>query len=481
MKIEEQVSVLFQRTFCAKPDHVVKLADSGSNRFYFRITGIGGSVIGVYNDDAKENEAFLSFTHTFRSIGLPVPEILAEEPENHAYLLSDLGDQTLFSLLASLRKNQELIPASITDLYRQVLTILPAFQIRGGETIDYSKCYPRRVFDRQSMHWDLNYFKYYFLKLSHIPFDEQALEEDFQAFTTFLLQADASWFMYRDFQSRNIMLVKGDPYFIDYQGGRKGPLQYDVASLLYDSKADLPPVIREELLEWYLDELDRVVPGKREEFLTYFPGFILIRILQALGAYGYRGYYEKKSHFLQSIPYALNNLRQLQSHWSEHRFGIELPTLFALLEQLIPDPGSRMRDPGSQIPDPGSLTVTINSFSYRNGIPADLSGNGGGFVFDCRALPNPGRFDDYKELTGKDKAVVDFLKSREEVGLFLQNVMNLVNQSVSTYLERGFQHLSVNFGCTGGQHRSVYCAEYLKKYLIERFTIRINVNHTNLL
>ena len=508
MNNEEPVKALYQRTFGERADGIVRLPDSGSNRLYFRLSGTRGTVIGVYNNDRKENEAFLSFTRTFESLILPVPEILAEDLQKNCYLLSDLGDQTLFSELVAKKKVESGFPSAILNLYEQVLKRLPIFQIRGGERIDFAKCYPRHAFDSQSMLWDLNYFKYYFLKLAHVPFDEQALEEDVSTFSTFLLQADADYFMYRDFQSRNIMLVNNDPYYIDYQGGRKGPLQYDIASMLYDAKADLPQHVRDHLLGFYLDELEVYIPGKRMEFMTYFPGFILIRILQALGAYGYRGFYEQKSHFLQSIPYALNNLKNLRTLWEKKEFGVELPTLFRLLDQLIgsaelrfasvPDPGSRILETGGTPPltpphegrgKPGirhpasgisSLTLTITSFSYKNGIPADPTENGGGFVFDCRALPNPGRYDEYKQLTGKDKPVIDFLKNEAEVDLFLHNATALVDQSVINYLERGFQHLFVNFGCTGGQHRSVYCAERMKEFLIKRYKIIVNTNHTNL-
>jgi aminoglycoside/choline kinase family phosphotransferase len=480
MNKEENISLLFLNIFDERPKRIAKLPESGSNRLYYRIYAKLGTVIGVYNPDRKENEAFLSFTRTFETLGFPVPKIIAEDPDNHCYLISDLGDTTLYLLLADQRKDKSVFPPSIVDIYKRVMKILPAFQVRGGEAIDYGKCYPRQAFDRQSMLWDLNYFKYYFLKLAHFSFDEQSLEEDFTSFTTFLLQADADYFMYRDFQSRNIMLVEGKPYFIDYQGGRKGALQYDVASLLYDAKANLPPHIREQLLAYYLDELEMVLPGIRKEFLTYFPGFILIRILQALGAYGYRGYYEKKSHFLQSVPYALNNLRNLRNLWLDKKFGVELPTLFSLLDHLIADAGSLMPDGETPNPKPGTLLVTINSFSYKKGIPADPTENGGGFVFDCRALPNPGRIEAYKKQTGKDQIVIDFLRNKPDVDLFLNHVTSLVDQSVSNYLSRGFKHLFVNFGCTGGQHRSVYCAEKLMEFLKGRDEILINLNHTNL-
>jgi len=490
----EIVQDLYQKTFGEKPGSIEKLPDSGSDRKYFRLSGSSVTVIGAYNKDLKENEAFISFTRSFHSFGLPVPEMIAEDLRNHCYLISDLGDLTLFSSLTSLRENTSVFPVRIIELYKEVLRILIKFQILGGNKVDFSKSYPRHAFDRQSMLWDLNYFKYYFLKLVHLPFDEQALEEDFNTFTTFLLQADPDYFMYRDFQSRNIMLVNDKPYFIDYQGGRKGPLQYDVASLLYDAKADLPQEVREQLLGFYLDAMVQYLPGMRRKFLHFYPGFILIRILQALGAYGYRGYYQQKRHFLKSIPYAINNLRNLRNLWLEGKFGVELPAVYAVLDKLILDPiytqppapphnergKSIIPDPISQISNPLTLIVTINSFSYKKGIPADPTENGGGFVFDCRALPNPGRYEEFKQLNGMDQQVIDFLGKEDAVASFLQNACSLVDQSVSDYLERDFQHLSVSFGCTGGQHRSVYCAEKMKEYLERKYKIVIRLNHTNL-
>lgn len=503
---EDQVSSLFQRTFGEEPDNLVKLPESGSSRTYFRISGKRRTTIGVCNSDRKENEAFLSFTRSFASLGLPVPEVIAEDAATNCYLLSDLGDETLFSALVSQRTEASGFPSGISDIYKRVLKILPLFQIRGGAAIDYRYCYPRLAFDKQSMLWDLNYFKYYFLKLANVPFDEQELEENFGTLTSFLLQADADHFMYRDFQSRNIMLLNNNPYFIDYQGGRKGPLQYDVASLLYDAKADLPQMVRDQLLECYLNEIEKYRPGISPDFLKYFPGFILIRILQALGAYGYRGYYEKKSHFLQSIPYALNNLRNLLK---TNNLGVDLPALYGVLDQLIeakaetrtgakqspakpnlqtaitPSPALHQQwrgEPGigHRIPGISSLTVTINSFSYKNGIPSDPTENGGGFVFDCRALPNPGRYEQYRHMTGKDHAVIEFLQKEADTRIFFKHVSSLVDQSVKRYIERGFQHLFVNFGCTGGQHRSVYFAERMKEYLAGRYKIKINLHHTNL-
>jgi hypothetical protein len=382
-------------------------------------------------------------------------------------------------------------PQEIMEIYKKSIAWLPAFQIKASKVLDYSFCYPRAAFDRQSMMWDLNYFKYYFLKLAKIPFDEQALEDDFNSLCDLLLKADGGFFLYRDFQSRNIMVVNGEPWFIDYQGGRKGALQYDVASLLTDGKADIPMSVRTELLQHYLDKLEVVYPVDRDKFMQSFYGFTLIRILQALGAYGFRGYYENKTHFLLSIPFALRNLRYLRAN---DLIGFGLDTLMSVIDMMVGSPELYIKQPmetnahknniNNELTNDivadickKSLTVTIRSFSYKKAIPADPSGNGGGFVFDCRALPNPGRFDEFKQLNGKDQPVIDFLKMEPAVSEFLKNACSLVDQSVKTYIERGFEHLMVSFGCTGGQHRSVYCAEELAKYLKDKYPITIRLHH----
>ena len=474
-KEEDYLATLFKQKFGNDPTSITQLPNSGSDRQYFRLADQQSTAIGVVNNDRKENEAFISFTRTFLQAGLPVPEILAEALDEDCYLISDLGDMTLFRYLTGMRQGGGEFPDELIELYRNVLQILPRFQIVAGKEIDYTSCYPRQAFDRQSMMWDLNYFKYYFLKLAKVPYDEQALEDDFDTFTHFLLQAPSDFFIYRDFQSRNIMLLHDDPYFIDYQGGRKGALQYDVASLLYDAKADIPQDARDQLLEFYLDALEGYLPGKREEFLSFYPGFVLIRILQAMGAYGYRGYYEKKRHFLQSIPYAVSNLRELHDKWLKTDGVPQLPMLMEVLDRIIRNPSFQ-----HQGVTPPGLTVTINSFAYKNGIPEDPSENGGGFVFDCRSLPNPGRLEAYVELNGKDQPVKDFLHQEEIVSEYKKHVWPIIDHSVHNYLERDFQHLFVNFGCTGGQHRSVFFAEELANYLKGRKKVNIIVNHTNL-
>ncbi len=466
--IEQQLQQLFTDWSGEEVANFAALPGSGSYRRYFRISGQRQSAIGVFNEDLKENEAFLSFTHHFLSEKLPVPEVFRVGEDGKTYLLQDLGDTTLFGHLTSLRKADR-FPVEMVPVYKHALECLPGFQIDAAEGLDYSKCYPRAAFDRQSMKWDLNYFKYYFLKLAKIPFDEQGLEDDFNRLTEFLLKAEARFFLYRDFQSRNIMLVDGKPYFIDYQGGRKGPLQYDVASLLYDGKAAIPPETRDLLLNHYLDVLAGYLHFDRKKFLSLYNGFVLIRILQALGAYGFRGYYENKPHFLQSIPYALNNLQYILDN---QLFPSQLPVLKKVIEDIIVHPSLRvMKLPESR------LNVTIRSFSFKKGVPADDSGHGGGFVFDCRALPNPGRFPDFMKVSGLDQPVMDYLAREPAVDIFLNHVFAMVDQSVEEYIRRDFTSLMVQFGCTGGQHRSVYSAVRLAKHLQEKFSISINITH----
>jgi aminoglycoside/choline kinase family phosphotransferase len=447
------------------------LPGSGSGRRYYRLKAGTFTALGAYNHDARENNAFLSFTEQLLRAGLAVPKIYASDPEQFIYLLQDLGDETLFSFLS----NRRLIPGSaniIKETYQKVIDCLPQFQIKGGAQIDYSVCYPRDVFDRQSMMWDLNYFKYYFLRLAKIRFDEQELENDFEVFSSYLNQAPQEHFLYRDFQSRNIMLYDNAVYFIDYQGGRKGALQYDIASLLWDAKADLSMELRKELFQYYLKVLSNYKQVDNKSFTETYYAFVYIRILQALGAYGYRGFYERKEHFLLSIPYAVNNLKWLLEHAP---LPVNVPALQHCLEAI-----TQQESLQAFVPQGDKLTLHIHSFSYKNGLPQDLSGNGGGFVFDCRALPNPGRYKEYKQLTGKDAEVKTFLEAEQEVLTFFENTCKLVEQSAENYIMRGFSSLMVSYGCTGGQHRSVWCAEQLKKHLEGRYDMIIKLSHKEL-
>ncbi len=448
------------------------LPPSGSEREYFRIKSKSKSVIGVFNPDKKENKAFLTFSKHFKSKNLNVPEIYARDLRNNIYLEEDLGDTTLFAFLRALRKNGE-FPQEVFEIYKRVLEELPKFQIVAGQDLDYSVCYPRKKFDKRSMLWDLNYFKYYFLKLSKVPFEEQALERDFNRFIEYLLSTDVKYFLYRDFQSRNILLFNNQPYFIDYQGGRKGALQYDVASLLYDAKADIPQPVRNELLRHYLNELHNYIDFNDREFVEYYYGYVLIRILQALGAYGYRGFYERKEHFLKSIPYALENLSWLLANVE---FPVKMPALFDALKRMTKSKALKKFSQKRSY----KLKVTVTSFSYKKGIPEDKHGNGGGFVFDCRGLLNPGKYESFKLMNGRDEEIIKFLEEKSDVKKFLRHVFSLVDFTVDSYIKRKFTNLMVNFGCTGGQHRSVYCAEATAKHLAEKFDIAVDLIHTEL-
>jgi len=456
----EVLKQLFERHFHSPVDCVQPLQGElgGSGRKIIRLSSEELTAIGILYDVRGENVAFLEFSRHFRQHGLPVPEIYAEDLNHGAYLEEDLGNTTLFEFLSGHRDRATIAPEAVAA-YRKVVEVLPRFQIEAGLDLNYKVCYPRSSFDRQSIAWDLNYFKYYFLRLAGIPFNEQALEHDFSRLTKFLLSANRDYFLYRDFQSRNVMLRDGGPFFLDYQGGRKGALQYDIASLLYDAKADLPPDLRQQLLERYLDSLDGFLDFDRAAFMQYYYPYVYVRIMQALGAYGFRGFFERKEHFLQSVPYALKNLR-----WLLHNveLPIALPTLMEAFKSMVAS--DKLQGLTSTF-QPEKLTVRVFSFSFHRGLPQDESGNGGGFVFDGRSLPNPGREERFKTLTGKDEPVIDYLNQQESVHEFLAHAKSLVDASVSTYQSRGFKHLMVSFGCTGGQHRSVYLAEQLAKHL----------------
>jgi aminoglycoside/choline kinase family phosphotransferase len=440
----------------------------GSGRKVIRLSGEKVSAIGILYDVREENAAFLEFSKHFRRHGLPVPEIYAEDLSRGAYLEEDLGDTTVFEFLSKNRAGENIAP-QVVEVYRKVVGVLPRFQIEAGRDLNYKVCYPRASFDHQSIAWDLNYFKYYFLKLAGVPFNEQELEDDFRRLTEFLLSARRDYFLYRDFQSRNIMLRDSQPFFLDYQGGRKGALQYDIASLLYDAKADLPPALRQQLLDHYIERLSEFIDVKREVFMEHYYAYAYVRILQALGAYGFRGFYERKSHFLQSVPFALKNVRWLHHH---AKLPIALPALMDALQSMLVS--EKLQSVASKS---DKLTVRIFSFSFYRGVPNDETGHGGGFIFDCRSLPNPGREERFKALTGKDLPVIDYLKQQASVHQFLAGVTSLLDASVSNYQRRGFKSLMVSFGCTGGQHRSVYLAEQLAKRLRGRNGVEVLVRH----
>ena len=472
------------RSIGETPIEILPIAASGSARKYYRIFTERRSMIGTYSENTEENKAFLAFSRHFHNLGLNVPEVFAVNKEKTCYLQSDFGDDNLFahvqkSLMANVGPStgsETLISLgeNVIELYKKALKHLVRFQCIGHQGLDYSKAYPTERFDRQGILDDLNYFKYYFVKPhEEIEFNEARLGKDFEAFVDFVSQAPCDFFMYRDFQSRNIMVKDNELYFIDFQGGRKGPLNYDVVSLLYQVKAQMPQATRDELIQYYKEELKPFVNPDEVKFDLYQPYFVYLRLLQVLGAYGFRGLIQKKSHFIESIPFALKELKT----WNEKHPLTDYPELQHVLSQL-----STLNYPttlNSQLSTLNSkLTVTINSFSFRKGYPNDFSGNGGGFVFDCRALPNPGREPEFKTKTGRDWEVIDYLMAKPPVHVFLDHVKGIVSQSVENYKERHFNHLMVSFGCTGGQHRSVFFAQTIYEWLKTAYPdINLKLNH----
>ena len=443
---------------------VVELASSGSNRRYFRLSG-PQSLIGVIGECLPENETFLYLDRHFLDQGLPVPEVLAVSDDRMSYLQSDLGDMLLFNAIEKGRKTAS-FSAEERSLLEKTIRLLPDVQFKGAVGLDFSKCYPASQFDVRSIMWDLNYFKYCFLKATGLDFDENRLEDDFQALAEVLMRSQSSTFMYRDFQSRNVMIKDGEPWLIDFQGGRKGPFYYDVAAFLWQAKAGFPQSLREELVECYIDALRKYKPVDEAYFHEQLRHFVLFRTLQVLGAYGFRGYFEKKPHFMQSVPYAIANLRQiLQKPFAEYPYLCETLGRLVDLKQFADQMQKRQ------------LTVKVMSFAYKKGIPDDTSGNGGGFVFDCRAVNNPGKYDRYKPFSGLDEPVKAFLVEDGELFTFLDHCNALVDASVKRYMERGFTNLMVAFGCTGGQHRSVYSAQNMAERLNKKFNVKVELIH----
>lgn len=466
--IRIRLEELFQYQFGEKPLEIVGLPQSGSNRKYFRLLGDKATAIGTYNTDKEENKAFYYLADHLKSSGVNVPSLYQKDECNGIYLQEDLGNVSLLDYVEANRSDK----SKMLEIYKKVILQMPLIQFKAAQYMDYSICYPSEKFDAQSIQWDLNYFKYMFLKLAHQPFNEQLLEEDFQSLKNFLLEAPSEYFMFRDFQSRNIMVKDGEVYFIDFQGGREGALQYDLASLLYESKIGLTQEFREEILGFYQETFARYSFYSEEKFRYYFPAFVLVRLLQAFGAYGYRGLFEKKALFVQSIEKGLDNLK-----WAIEQPIIKknFPYLCGLVLSMI-DLKKRFVLPQTK----EGLTVTISSFSYRNGYPNDWSGNGGGFIFDCRNLPNPGRVEKYRGYTGRDEIVSEYLEKENEVGDFVKRTTEIVQVAVEKYQNRGFTHLSVGFGCTGGQHRSVYSAEYLYRQLKLNHKLNLRLVHREL-
>ena len=455
------------------PIRIEKLPQSGSDRIYFRIyTNTAQTFIATYNRNVKENNTFIYFSNHFKNKGLPVPQVFCVNDEQTIYIQEDLGAE---SLLNKLEQNGHADYAY--NLFQKSLKALASIQIKGDEALDYNYALTAKEFGKQVILSDLLYFKYYFLDTRQLPYDKQAMLDDFDALSTYLTKTENKYFMFRDFQSRNILVEKDDVFFIDFQGGMKGALQYDVASLLWQAKAQLSEDWKDRLLVFYMDEVDAILNKKMDRitFVSQYNGYVLIRLLQVLGAYGFRGLFERKAHFLSSIPLALNNLKFFTEN---KRVGIVTPEFDRMLK-LIGSDEIVERFTAIQANPETPLQVTINSFSYKKGIPKDDSENGGGYVFDMRGILNPGRFDDYKYLSGQDKPVQDFLDQHTKMNTFLNSAWDLLDITVEDYIKRGFGNLMINFGCTGGQHRSVYAAEQTARHLRNKFKVNIQLAHTN--
>lgn len=462
-----QINQLYKQYTGSEPENVDKLPASGSSRLYFRLTG-PQTLIGAAGTVREENEAFIHITSQLAAAGIPVPQVRAVSSDHMSYLQDDLGDLSLFDFIRSGREEGRWTTEQ-KEILERVMRSLPAIQYKGAKTIDFSKCYPQPEFNRRMIMWDLNYFKYCYLKVAGPEFQEDRLEDDFERIADNLLESKSDTFMYRDFQSRNIMIKDNRPYFIDYQGGRRGPALYDVASFLYQARAHYPSQLRAQLFEYYLEALEEFTAVDKTEMRRQLRHFVLFRLMQVLGAYGYRGYMQHKPHFLQSIPSALASLKEIL------RGGYpEYPYLTEVLTKMC-DEAAR----GTDL-DNTKLTVRIMSFSYKKGLPADTTDNGGGFYFDCRSIHNPGRYEPYKQLCGLDQPVIEFLETKSEIAEFLEHACAMVDKSIETYMRRGFTSLMACFGCTGGQHRSVYSAEHLARHIAEKYGVRVELTHREL-
>lgn len=452
-------------SFTGKPHQTIEaLPTSGSNRKYYRISAGATSLIGVYGESREENHAFIVLAHHFRNQGLNVPLVLAVSGDESCYLQEDLGDSLLFDRIRAGRSTG-VFSHGEKELLHKTIALLADIQYLGARDLDFNVCYPLPAFNHRSVMWDLNYFKYNFLKTTGMEFLEDQLENDFDKMAEILLQDETYTFMYRDFQSRNVMLVEDEPYFIDFQGGRKGPVYYDLASFLWQAKANLPAELREELIKTYITSLRKYQPVEETTFRKLLRHFVLFRTLQVLGAYGFRGYFEKKPHFIQSVPFALNNLRELlEEGFDEYPYLCKMLRKMCELKQFA---DSRKRE----------LEVRIYSFAYKKGIPDDSSGNGGGYVFDCRAINNPGKFERYNNVTGLDEPVIRFLEEDGEIVTFLETLYPLIDRHVKRYMERNFTSLMISFGCTGGQHRSVYAAQHVAEHISKKFGVKVSLVH----
>jgi len=470
--VAPDIADLFKTYQNLSPERIEMLPPSGSDRTYFRIYSNHKTFIATYNQNVKENKVFIYFSRHFKTMGLPVPEIYSTNEEGTIYIQQDLGTESLLNQLEKKGHTDE-----VYDLFRKSLSALAEIQIRGDQCLNYEKCLTGKEFGKQAIMSDLLYFKYYFLDTLHLSYDKEAILDDFEALSSYLTKTEFKYFMFRDFQSRNIIINEGEVHFIDYQGGMKGALQYDVASLLWQAKANLSEEWKDDLLTYYLDEVDRLLQINldRITFISQYNGYVLIRLLQVMGAYGFRGLFERKAHFLSSIPLALRNL---QFFLENKRIGIIVPEFDRVLKLMTND-AMIEHFTAPQADENTALQVEINSFSYRVGIPEGDGENGGGFVFDMRGILNPGRFEEYKYLCGNDKSVMDFLEQRTRMNEFLNSAWDMIDISVEDYLNRGFSYLLINFGCTGGQHRSVFASEQTARHLRNKYNVKTVLNHLN--
>lgn len=463
----EELKELFFQLFNTHPDSIEKLQESGSSRKYFRLSLQDETYIGVVNRDREENKAFFEVTQAFLQAGIPCPRIIAIADSPDVYILEDLGDTDLLSYLS----NNELRKGEIRELYQRILQDLLKIQTQVLKNLDTTYCYPRECFDQQSIQWDLNYFKYNFLKPAGIFFDEQLLENDFRFLIKSLLHNGTPYFMYRDFQSRNIMLHEGKPYYIDYQGGRKGTLYYDLASILFEGKVNLDFREKEHLLRYYYEISKPYHQLDFDVFEKEYYEFVLVRLLQVFGAYGFRGFMERKPLFIASVQYGIQNFEWLIEN---HKLPDNIPEIERCIKSII---ASKQRY--HEFNKHEKMLVKLYSFSYmKRGIPQDFSTHGGGFVFDCRFLNNPGQFEQYKEQTGNDKAVIDFFQlpeNKEEVARFIKNTENICTEALQKYLSKDYAYISFGFGCTGGQHRSVYMVNKIEDYLKKKFGAHVEI------
>ncbi len=471
LQILDSIKALYSQWKGEEPVSLDVLPQSGSERRYFRLHGKNNSIIGTYGANIKENESFIYFSDHFRQKKLATPEILAISEDRMFYLQEDFGDVSLLNRLEA-----EGFTQPVYDLFKKSLEELARLQITGDEGLDYERCLTNKEFGKQAIMADLLYFKYYFLDALRKPYDKQKLIDDFEALSTYLTHTEYKYFMFRDFQSRNIMVTQNDAvHFIDYQGGMKGAPQYDVASMLWQARANLPDAWKNSLLEDYMDAFEGLIhaPLDRAIFRSQYNGYVLIRLLQVLGAYGFRGLFERKAQFLTSIPLALKNLRDF---FQSQSMGIVVPEFRKVLDICVADEIIEQFTP-TQATEQTPLLVKICSFSYRKGIPPDNSENGGGFVFDCRGILNPGRIEEFKTQHGRDKAVKDYLEQQTKMQDFLNSVFDIVDITVEEYIKRDFESLMVSFGCTGGQHRSVYAADALARHLRNKFKVKIELSH----